>query len=167
MPAANVTIADSLKDVIDGATLSQSEYTLERSYAEWDLELEGIDDSALPAADRLFIDVVTHTVSQTVALVARGVLSLLCPIDIAVRKKFSSDDVDPNTGRILTTSVDDLVFLTQELHVLLTKLRTADNFCGVWQTTEILVNPNQDHLRTLRQFTSIIRLVFRADLDLA
>jgi len=164
--AVSVTVAKFVTSQITAATLSQADRTIDRSYADWDLEFKNTDSMALSEADKLRIDIASHTTEQAAELSTRGTLKFTAPIDIAVRRKFGSDTLDSATGRIPVAEIDALVLLTQELHVLLTKLRTSDALAAVWETTQLLSNPITEHLRELRQFTSIIRIGFRADVDL-
>ena len=66
--------------------------------------------------------------------------------------------------------IDGLVLLVQELHLMFTKQRLAETNLAIWDAenggTNILVNPDQKHLRENRQFTGLIRIFFRADAPL-
>lgn len=167
--AVSVATAKAVVERIQAATLSQ-QFTLERSYAEWDLELTKLDLLELRESDKLRIDVVAHTTEQETALQTRGGVRYKIPVDIAIRKKFGPDKQNDDTGRIEVEEVDALILLLQEVHLLFVKQRLGDTNLSVWDGenggTQILAAPIREHLRTLRQFTGLIRIVFRADVTL-
>lgn len=146
------------------------QFDLERSYAEWDLDLTNIDRAELRDEEKLFVDVVAHTTEQQVEANTRGgSVRFTVPIDIAIRRKFGQDKQDPTTGRIAIEHIDQLVLLTQQIYLLFLQQRlSTTNFpYTVWDAekggTSIVVCPIKDHLRNMRQFTSIVRTYLRAD----
>lgn len=167
--AISVQIAKGCRDHIAGADFA-SGAIVERSYAEWDMNLAGSQEAwELKDADKLHIDVVAHTTEQEHQLSARGRLQFDCPIDIAVRKRLSFQEQDAASGLLNPDEIDSLVKLTEDLHVLFTASRLPDLNCAVWHPqkgTRVLVCPMREHLRELRQFTSIVRVTFRADMKL-
>lgn len=170
--AVCVAIAEAVKDRIESATaLTSREYTVRRSYLEWDLELKGLEKAELQEAEKLLIDVVAHSTDQQVELSARGVLRYTVPIDIAVRRKFGESEKDLATGRIKVEEIDKHVLLVEELHKMFTTYRLGDFPYAVWDNekggTTILANPHRDHLRELRQFTGIVRVFLRSDVRLS
>ena len=166
--AAAVDIAEGIKDKIASFDLSEEDYTLERSYADWDLELKDMDGFELSDDEKLRVDVVIHTTQQEAELATRGTVQFNVPLDVAIRRKFGRDKQDETTGRIAVEYIDQLMLFTQEMHLELTKLRmvSEEELRGIWQSTTLLANPVRQHLRELRQFTSIIRILFRADVAL-
>src|SRR5688572_16970286 len=113
MVAAAVSIAESVKTMLAAATLSQP-FTVERSYADWEFQLE--------QAGSLRVDVAPHTTKQEVELVARGgKLAYTVPIDVCIRKKFGV--VNDDAGRIPNAEIDPLMYLTQEIHQLFVQIR--------------------------------------------
>lgn len=160
--AIPVQVAESVVRMIEtGRTrtvepLSQ-EFEIERSYAEWELALED--------NEHIRIDVAVVSTRIEIELGARGGLLLYTvPVDVAIRKKFQPQDQCDVTGRVLASSVDPLVLLTQEVFTLFTTLRFSSNEQRiVWkEDPKLLACPIHKHLRELRQFTSLMRLVFQA-----
>src|SRR5690349_16354600 len=101
-----VAIAKEVTAEILAATLSQT-FTLERSYADWALELKNATD--------LRVDVCLVTTKQEVDAGTRGGrLLYTVPIDVAVRQKFGAELQDDDTGRIPVATVDALMLLVQE-----------------------------------------------------
>ncbi len=171
--AVAVSVAKTVTGMIAAASSAGSlsqRFTPERSYADWDLQLELMDLLVLTGCDKLYVDVVTHTVQQSAKLSSRGTIQYVVPIDIAVRRKFGADKQNDDSGRIAIEEIDGLVLLVQELHLMFTKQRLAETNLAIWDAenggTNILVNPDQKHLRENRQFTGLIRIFFRADAPL-
>lgn len=163
MAAVVVTVAEAVKAMIATAKtadgFSQTEFTLERSYADWELELKKATD--------LRVDVVAVINKQRAELDTRGSYAYTVPVDIAIRKRFAQDQQDDATGRAVVEEVDALMLFTQEVFEVFMPERLTDFSDGVWESTEILVAPHHDHLRTLKQFTSVVRLVFGVNRDMA
>lgn len=157
--ASIVSVADAVVAAIEVArtSLSQQEFDLERNYADWSLDL--VDASPLR------VDVVPVSTKQESILEARGrKLKYVCPIDIAIRKKFGQEHLNENTGRLPNAVVDELVLFTQEIHELFTQLRFTGFTAGVVEEDpKLLANPVLKHLREYKQFTSVVRLTFRVE----
>lgn len=172
--AVSVMVAEAVKErIIAGAdSLTETEYTVRRSYLEWDLDLKGLEKSELSDGEMLTIDVVAHTTDQETELSSRDTNRFTVPIDIAVRRKFGENEKDKTTGRIKIKEIDRYVLLIQELHLMFTakRLVQVDFPYSVWDGekggTRILANPDRDHLRELKQFTGIVRVFLRADVKL-
>lgn len=154
--AVSVNVAEAVVAALSAATLSLAP-TIERSYADWELELD--------KETGLRIDVVAETTKQKAEAAARGVTAYTIPVDIAIRQRFGNDKQDDYSGRIPNLSIDPLVFLVEEIHELFTLERTASFTDAAWEGNEILVCPLREHLR-VRQFTAVIRLTFKAFKDL-
>lgn len=153
--AVDVAVAKAVTAYLAAAELSQ-EFTPERSYADWHLELKD--------SDTLHVDVVIVSTKIKTELAARSTkIVYRVPVDIAVRKRFGRDVEDEDTGRIPVEEVDALKLLVQEIHEALTQQRLADFPAGVWQNTEIVVNPAHALLLKMRQFVGIVRVTFRAE----
>lgn len=171
--AIAVQVAEAVKArIIAGADkLTQTNYTVRRSYLEWDLDLKGMESSELSDTEMLLIDVVAHSTQQETELSARGKNRFTVPIDIAVRRKFGDNEKDKATGRIKIEEIDRYVLLIEELHLMFTAQSLANDFpYSVWDNdkggTRILANPDRDHLREMKQFTGIVRVFLRADVNL-
>lgn len=160
MAAVSVDTAEKVTEMIRAADLSINGLVVERSYADWSLELEGLD------AETTRVDVVAHTAEQATDLAARGSLRYRIPVDIAVRKKFPASAQDDRSGRITNDAIDPLVKLVEEIHELFTPNRLTDYLKAVWQDTTIVVSPDRDALREHRQFTGIVRVLFWVDKDI-
>jgi hypothetical protein len=166
--AVAVAIAEAVKGRIQTATeLNHRDFTLRRSWLEWDLELKGLDDSNLADNERLHVDVVAHSTEQETEHVARGVVKYTVPVDIAVRRKYGQDQMDLDTGRIKVEEIDADVLFTQKLHLLFLPIRMGDFPFSVWDSdkggTKLLANPHRDLLREVGLFAGIVRVYLRAD----
>ena len=165
--ASTVAVAKAVEQRIRGELDSESfehEFTLERGYAAWDLQLNQTDDLELHEVDKLRVDVVAHATQQTVDHSARSVVRRRLPIDIAVRRKFGSDGQDQDSGEIAIERIDELMLLVEQLEDLFIASRLEGFPAAVWDGegggTTIVAAPIREHLRGLRQFTAIIRVVF-------
>jgi hypothetical protein len=130
----------------------------ERSYADWEMQLDDED---------LHVDIALVTTEQKTDLGTRGSLVYDVPLDIAIRKHLGADKQNDDTGRIAVDQVDGLMLLVQELEELFTERRLTDPLATIWQSTRILAAPIIKHLREMRQFTAIIRVDFRTDKNIA
>lgn len=155
MTAVCVSIAEAVKEMLNAGTFSQ-QFCAERSYADWDMELDGED------AETLHVDVCGVTTKQEVELESRGSQSFTVPIDIAVRRRFKASEQDDRTGRVRVALVDALVELVEEIFCLFVPQRLTNFESGVWQSTQIVVNPNRLMLKNHREFQGIVRVTFRA-----
>lgn len=154
---------------MDADQLAQK-FTLVRSYADWEFDAENQDDLALREEDKLRVDVVGHMTEQTAELAARGgKVSLVIPVDIAVRKRLGPDKQCEDTGEIAIGVVDELMLLVQQIYLMFMPIRLTDFPHSVWDGenggTKILVAPDRRHLRDLRQFTGLIRVYFKTVTD--
>lgn len=156
--AIPVDVAEAVTTMLTTALASQ-EIVPERSYADWELELT---DSNV-----LHVDVVAVTTEMKTELAARGSLRYLIPIDIGVRQRFGTDKQNDDTGRIPNSELDPLVLLTQQIFELFMPERLTDFEAGVWISTNILAMPIKAHLHQHRQFTAVVRIVFRVEKKLA
>ena len=134
--------------------LSQTTFTLERSYADWDYELENTES--------VRIDVALMTTRQESELLTRGgLLGYTVPLDVAIRQKLTLGDTD---GRVSVAMVDGLMLLVQEIHELFTETRIGGYLKACWkEDPKITAAPVIKHLREMKQFTGLLRLVFIAD----
>ena len=156
--AVTVTVAKEVAEILADASLSQAGLNVERSYADWELELNDFD--------QLHVDVVSVMTEQAVELASRGKHQYTVPVDIGIRRKFGHEKQSDATGRIEITEIDDLVLLVQEIHELFAKGRLTEFQSAVHQETRILANPIKQMLHQNRQFTGIIRLTFRVDTEI-
>jgi len=172
--AITVTVAEAVKDRIVSLgpmKLTERDYTVRRSYLEWDLELKGLDKAELQEEEKTLVDVVAHSTLQEVELSARGKGQFTVPVDIAIRHKFGEQQNDATTGRIKVEEIDRYVLMVEEMHRMCMATSLTDDFpYSVWDNdkggTRILVNPDRDHLREMRQYTGIVRVFLRADVSI-
>jgi hypothetical protein len=148
--SALVQTAQSIADELNAHTFTLR-FTAERSYRT-DLELEDLDT--------LHVDVVP--VNAPSELASREVISYDCSVDIAVRKKFEPKDHD-KAGEIDRDEIDRLMLLVQEVHEFLVRRRLTTFEEAAWQSTDIRLWYFPRHLREFRQFTGLIRVVFRVN----
>lgn len=156
--AVSVGVAKAVTAALAAATLSQ-EFTPERSYADWDLELSD--------SDCLHVDVATVINKQACFLLARGKKRFRIPVDIAVRKRFGTDKQDDDTGRVLVEQIDALCLLVEEIHSLFLKGDLNGFDSAQWEQTEIIASPATPLLAKLRQFVGIVRVTFLVDVAVA
>lgn len=156
--ALAIQVADEVVTELLAASLSQS-VTPVRSYADWTLELKN--------AASLRVDVVPVANEVKIEADCRDGVEYDIAIDIAVRKKFSQDDRDEDTGDIQNSSVDPLTFYVEEIAENFVLNRFADLEVATWQGTKIEALFIPQHLRELSQFTGIVRLSFQASRTLS
>lgn len=150
--AVIVDIAEKIKDALNAGTFSVT-FTAERSYAQWEEQLEDLDT--------LRVDVVPLQAGPATNIETRSEVEYLAEIDIGVRKRFGRSEQEAETGRVDSTEIDDLVLLVQEIAEFFTTDRLTDTNTGIWQTTEIKQSWSRKHLREMRQFFGFVRLTFR------
>ncbi len=167
--AAAVSVAKAVESQIRSAMEADelaAQFTLVRSYADWEFDAKTQDDLALREEDKLRVDVVGHMTEQTVELAARGSkAALVIPVDIAVRRRLGRDKQNDDTGLLELEPIDELMLLVQQLYLMFMPTRPTDFPHSVWDGenggVKILVAPDRRHLRDLRQFTGLIRVFFK------
>jgi hypothetical protein len=140
----------ALEAITSSSLPDDYDFTPERSYAEWDMQVA--------ESDGLRVDVVLNTVEQKVDAQTRQGLKYEVPVDIAIRQRLGSDKQDLDTGRIAIEHIDNLMKLVEDIHLLYLRSKPDDG--SVWHDTKIFVAPLKHHLREFRQFTAIIRVTF-------
>lgn len=154
MPAAIVNAAELVKVAVTGQTFGLASLTVERSWGEWDLELTKAE------APRLDIAPVRHTATE---LETRGHLRYEIDVDACLRQLFPKE-ARAADGRIKNDYVDPLAAAVEAAHEFLAaKLLGGDS---PWVSCEILWCPNKRHLRTMGQFTGLIRLTYETSVEL-
>lgn len=174
MPAVSVQVAEAIRAEIEAADFGL-DFLLERSYAEWDEELEELDV--------LRVDVVPHFAAK-LEQQDRAASLWSVSVDVGVRKKFGQQH-RTSSGRIDVSKIDDLVLLTEQIgeHFCPTGTlagRLPDVSGAAWESspgampgetgsmqsgTDFRALFNRDHLRRLAQFTSIVRLNYQVTKD--
>lgn len=161
MASIIVSVADAVKSIVADATFSESltlgqEVTPDRNYADWSLPLNSEDGNAL----RIDVVPVYHKIKTT--QLTKGKLQYTVPIDICVRKKIEEGEQNDETGRASISVVDALLELTEQIHELFIPVRMASFDAATWMSTELLRMPHVPHLKENKQFTSIVRVSFKA-----
>jgi hypothetical protein len=160
MPVATLTNTAALVYVADlvAAALNAHEFgegvafKAERSYADWDLKLED--------AGELHVDVVPMG-HPTAILRSRGSVTYRVTVNIGLRKRFTQQESEQQTGRIDLAEVDRMVQLLEQIHELMCgwdKRSLADNVA--WQESGITDSYVAEHLRQHRQYTGLILLTY-------
>lgn len=155
LTSAAQAVVDELNE--DPETNFGLNFTAERSYADWDLPLEDLDE--------LHVDVVPHPQSKT-ELSVSDTLSYEVRSTILVRKRFGTDFQD-NSGRTIVDEVDTLVGVVEAIAEYFVKLVMTNDTDAIWQAVELPDHYVRDHLREHRQFTGTVRLTHRIDKVLA
>lgn len=155
--AVVVSVAEAVKIAIEEARNSfcLTDFALDRNYADWKNDLLN--------ADGLRVDVVGAAANYKLDQDDLESLAHIVPVRIAVRQRLGEEDQD-DSGHVLVAKVDELLLLTQQLFVMFTPARLADEPSAAWQETKILAAPVKDHLETAKQFTSVVQVTFEAAL---
>jgi hypothetical protein len=111
-------------------------------------------------SDRPQLDIVVHTTEVELVRIAQNLYGFHVPVDVAIRKRFDKTTQVSSTGRIDVREVDALLKLHQAAFLSLFEIRLTELDDAVWKETKPIVAPWKDHLRELRQFTSIVRTTF-------
>src|SRR5690606_27450619 len=157
--AVVVSVAKALTAHIEAQEFAANA-EVQRSYAEWDLDLANAESLQLADPQHTHITIASHTTEQENALSARGKMQFDVPIDIAIRKRLTATEQVAATGRMQLEEQDALMLLVEQVHAACTTKRLPEFDSAVWQSTRIVVAPWRNHLRELRQFTGIVRVTF-------
>ncbi|MFH1022124.1 MAG: hypothetical protein V1809_01905 [Planctomycetota bacterium] len=133
-------VADAVTSTLNAATLSLP-FVAERHYQPV-FDLAEMND--------LHVTVVPKGVE--VKEVARSKATRDYTVDVAVQRKFEVGDA---------TELDPLMRLVEEIAEGFTFRRLADYPGAAWVKTEYVSIFAQEHMRELRQFTSVLTLTFR------
>jgi hypothetical protein len=156
MAALIVEIADAVVTALKAAEFGM-EIPWERSYGDWDLELKEIGcvrGDVVPVFD------------AQVELETRGSVRYELNIDIALRKRFSSQ-TDIDCGRINRDEIDKLLYVVQRMQQQFVATRPSDD--SVWspsRTQQVQAWYVKAHLREWNQFTGVVRLPYESSLEL-
>jgi hypothetical protein len=133
-------IAQAVTDELNASALLPG-VTAVRSYAP---------QYELPEMDILHVTVVPK--GLTVAAAGRSVNQYDCQVDIAVQKRFQTDAL---------AELDPLLALAEEIADFFRLRRLSAFPAAAWIKTEHNPVFAPEHMRELRQFTSVITLTFR------
>lgn len=156
MAAVLVDVADAVKDELASITGLVLAIDPERSYADWDEQLEDLST--------LRVDVVPVNVGET-ELDSRGESRFLCHVDIGVRYRFAPEERE-STGRITVSEIDDLLLLLQQFHDHFVNngegRRLTSYTAAAWTETNVRTWYVREHLREMGQYTGIVRVTYEA-----
>lgn len=149
--------AEAVKTLIDGATLTLA-FTPSFVY-DTNLELED--------TDTLHVDVVAAGLSCVPD--SRVSLRYEALVDVAVRYRFGTADQVAATGAIDVTKIEPYTALLEEIAELLAdpdNRKLATKTVATWVGSEIRYPWVPEHLRTMRQYTGILRATYVVAKDL-
>jgi hypothetical protein len=157
--AVLISTAEGVKDALAAAPIGtfNQQFTPVRSYADFELPLKKVT--------KLLVDCVPSTAPKTELDDSESV-KFQPFVDVLIRQRFSIDAQDEDTGKIELDRIDALVELTEQIHRFLTKHRLEDFEDAVCEIPQLLVAFSPTHLRQFRQYTSIVRVPFSANIDL-
>lgn len=122
----------------------------------------------LEDADTLSVDVVP--VGSDPDWAAREVIGWDNVCDVAIRYKFGPSEQDEDTGKIRNRHIHGLLLLEQEiLAYLFKKAQTLRGYAGAEMRVFPAVRVHWDPrgMKTMGQFTSIIRVTYHTETELA
>ena len=134
-------IAEAVKDELNDGSFSQ-DFTAERKYLP-----------AFELKDMTTLHVTVVPKGRELETIARGAAQEDVQIDVAVQKKLG--DVDGEADEI-----DALTALVGEIGDFFARRRLA-SVKAIWGRTENVPVYDPEHLREMRQFTSVLTLTFR------
>ena len=161
MNAICIQIADAVASEIITSGIDLVGAEVWRSYADWD---EKFSDLVDPRIDVVFSSHQQSRRDAQIELDSYATLLYRPSVDIAIRKRFESTDRDPDSGRLLNTSVDPYVTLLENIHEFFVAKRTLDvlettSLDVTWDETLVIGWVNQKKLRA-GLFEGVIRMVF-------
>lgn len=161
MTAICIQVADAVASEIETSGIDLVGADVFRSYVDWD---EKFSDLISPRIDVVFT---SHQQSRRDAQIELDSYSTLLyrpSVDVVIRKRFESLDRDPDSNRLLNTSVDPFVTCLESIHEFFVAKRTGDVLatssldCN-WEETLVMGWLNQKKLRA-GLFEGVIRLTF-------
>lgn len=154
--AVAVDVAEAVRAMLAAAPSLSQPIEPVRSDVDLTDELDDADGSVK-------VDVVELMTGQAVELASRGELLYTVPVAVMIRKKFTQQHQDADTGEIDQAEKDALKLLTEEVFELLIPERLS-GLDAPWDSvdaTRIVFCPHQRHLKQWRQFTSLVRTTFK------
>lgn len=155
MTAKLIQLADAVVEALNDHDFGV-DFTAERSYADWDLSLS---DSGVVHVD---VVPVGHPTSE---LDTRSSVGYQLTVDVGIRKRFTAEEQDDETGRIELDAVDEMVELV-ELFVEFfyaspnRSLADADQASIAADGVAVRSTWIRPHLKDKRQFTALMRLTY-------
>lgn len=122
-----------------------------------------VTELKLKDAAGLQINAVPGDVDE-VRKVDRARTSRTCRIDVFIRKRLDEGtETDNDTGELDQAEVDRLVLFSEQIHEFFDGRRLSLYQPAMWTENPDAFRPiyDQDHLRTLRQFTSVVGVKYR------
>jgi len=149
--------AEAVKDLLEATGFSKR---FEPRLA-YDTEL------ALEDLDTLHVDVVAAALACQAD--SRASLRYEVQVDVAVRYRFGQDETDGLDGSIETDEVEPYLDLLEEIAETLAdpdNRALSNKTTAVWIANELRAPWVPEHLRTLRQYTGILRATYVVAKDL-
>jgi len=156
-------VRSAIQDGLDNDAFIVTGFVPERSYADWDIELEAVGE--------LHVDVVAVTGEIGSEFSTGESIAYTVPVDIGVRKRLESQDQEAHNDRVINEAVDELVELTEQIHEYFHPQERSGEEPGrlpayeeaVFTGAAIRTVANRQHLHAFRQFTGIVRVTYRVD----
>jgi len=141
-----IQLAEAVKDDLNAQVWSPT-FTAVR---------KAIVENKLADMDTLHVSVVPRSIAPDV--VARARIGMEMGVDIGVQQRTST----PGTDAAILTLADSLTPLVQAIAKYMTgKDYTESGAKALWQETTVEPLWDPEHLRTLRQFTGVVRVTWR------
>lgn len=155
MSSAAVLLADELVEALQAATWSGVSYTARRTF--FDCRDEQMADG-LPDVD---VAVLVPDGYESVELETRESIERRVVVDVVIRKRFATTDAEDSTGEIQQQLLAELADLAETLSEAAVTAGMTGLGGGLF-VPPLEHDPlyRRDHLRTLRQFTSVFSLTF-------
>lgn len=153
--SVEVLIADAIAKEIRAKDFGP-EFLVKRSYADVSVPLKDLDNE-------LRIDVVPFRSESSLS--SRADLEYAVETDVLIRKKFTAQQQDVDSGEIQNEDIDELMKLRQDIEEYFscsqetsqTGRRLADVPDAAWDRSRTMASYVRQHLRLHRQFTGWIR----------
>lgn len=161
MSSVAVQLADALVAVLRAAAWDGVSYSVRRTY------VDGSDEQMAAGLPDVDVAVLVPDSYEQVELETRGSIARQATVDVIIRRRFQPEDADDSTGEIQEHLLDESIELAEALFdesVAAGMLGQAGGMLQPPPSHEILYR--RDHLRTLRQFTSVFSLTFDFSSDL-
>lgn len=161
MTSAPIAVANAVAYEINARGWAPHSPTVEMSHADWELDLKD--------SDGLRIDVVPASVPKFDQL-TQGLFDNQVPIDIGVRKRFTGDEIDSDTGRTETSDINALVDLLYDIAKYFAPSQPSQNGrrlsqvpAAAWRSCEVLTIRDRQTLRINQQYTGVIRITYQLE----
>ncbi len=145
-----IKVAEAIRKELAGAVFSQS-FQPVRSY-DTDTELEDLDV--------LHVDVVPAGLTPEPE--SNTSMAYDCMVDIGIRKRFGSDAVDSDTGKLEEEEIDRLLAFEQDMIQFFPQRGLTAYTSAKFISIEVRIAWVPEHIRQYQQFTGILRVTYRS-----